>query len=47
MIIMKNVLVATDFEEASDAALVYGRALTRTFGASRHLLHVTDLRKAG
>ena len=42
MIILKNVLVATDFEEASDAALVYGRALARTFGESLHLLDVTE-----
>ena len=27
MIVLKNVLVATDFDSASDAALVYGRAL--------------------
>jgi len=42
MIVLKNVLVATDFGPASDAALAYGRALTRTFGASLHLLHVVE-----
>jgi nucleotide-binding universal stress UspA family protein len=42
MIVLKNVLVATDFEAASDAALIYGRALARTFGASLHLLHVAE-----
>ena len=42
MIVLKNVLVATDFEAASDAALVYGRALARTFGASLHLIHVVE-----
>jgi nucleotide-binding universal stress UspA family protein len=42
MIVLKNVLVATDFEPASDAALVYGRALGRTFGASLHLIHVAE-----
>jgi nucleotide-binding universal stress UspA family protein len=42
MILMKNVLVATDFGEASDTALDYGRALARTFGARLHLLHVTE-----
>jgi nucleotide-binding universal stress UspA family protein len=42
MIVLKNILVATDFEAASDAALVYGRALARTFGASLHLLHVAE-----
>jgi nucleotide-binding universal stress UspA family protein len=42
MIVLKNVLVATDSEPASDAALVYGRALARTFGASLHLIHVAE-----
>jgi universal stress protein A len=42
MIVLKRVLVATDFEPASDAALVYGRALARSFGASLHLLHVAE-----
>ena len=32
MILLKNILVATDFGEASDAALTYGRDLARTFG---------------
>ena len=42
MITLKHVLVATDFEAASDAALVYGRALARRFGASLDLLHVAE-----
>jgi nucleotide-binding universal stress UspA family protein len=42
MIVLKNLLVATDFEAASDAALVYGRALAGAFGASLHLLHVAE-----
>jgi nucleotide-binding universal stress UspA family protein len=42
MIALKRVLVATDFSEAADAALSYGRALARTFGATLHVLHVTD-----
>jgi nucleotide-binding universal stress UspA family protein len=42
MILLNHVLVATDFGEASDAALSYGRALARTFGAKLHLLHVTE-----
>jgi nucleotide-binding universal stress UspA family protein len=42
MIALKNILVATDFGEASDAALVYGRALARTFGARLHVLHVCE-----
>ena len=39
MIALKNILVATDFSEPSDAALAYGRELARTFGAL-HLVHV-------
>ena len=42
MIRIQNVLVATDFSEASAAAMDYGRALARTFGASLHLLHVIE-----
>jgi nucleotide-binding universal stress UspA family protein len=40
MIAFKNVLVATDFSEASDAALAYGRALARSLGAALHVVHV-------
>jgi nucleotide-binding universal stress UspA family protein len=42
MVILKNVLVATDFGETSDAALTYGRDLARTFGARLHVLHVAE-----
>jgi len=42
MIALKNILVATDFSEPSDAALAYGRALARTFGATLHVVHVVD-----
>jgi nucleotide-binding universal stress UspA family protein len=42
MILIKNVLVATDFSAPSDAALNYGRELARTFGATLHVLHVAD-----
>jgi nucleotide-binding universal stress UspA family protein len=42
MIALKNILVATDFEEAADAALTYGRTLAHAFGATLHVLHVTD-----
>ena len=42
MIALKNILVATDFGEAADAALAYGRELARTFGATLHVLHVAD-----
>ena len=42
MIALRNILVATDFGEASHAALVYGRALARVFGATLHVVHVTE-----
>ena len=42
MIRIKNVLVATDFSEPSDAALNYGRELARSFDATLHVLHVAD-----
>ena len=42
MIVLKNVLVATDFSPPSEAALTYARALSRTFGASLHVLHVAE-----
>jgi nucleotide-binding universal stress UspA family protein len=42
MILIKNVLVATDFSEPSAAALDYGRELARTFSATLHVLHVAD-----
>jgi nucleotide-binding universal stress UspA family protein len=42
MIRMKNVLVATDFSEPSEAALQYGRELARTFDAMLHVVHVAD-----
>ena len=42
MIALKRVLVATDFGEAADVALNYGRELARTFGARLDVLHVCD-----
>jgi nucleotide-binding universal stress UspA family protein len=42
MIAIKNVLVATDFSPSSHTALMYGRALARTFGGKLHVLHVTE-----
>jgi len=40
----KKILVATDFSEASDAALVYGKNLAKAFGAQLHVLHVMENR---
>jgi len=42
MIALRNILVATDFGPAADAAMTYGRALARTFGARLHLLHAME-----
>ncbi|HJZ76056.1 MAG TPA: universal stress protein [Vicinamibacterales bacterium] len=42
MIVLKRVLVTTDFSSASDAGLAYGRALARRFAASLHVLHVSE-----
>jgi nucleotide-binding universal stress UspA family protein len=42
MIVLKDVLVATDFSPQSEAALTYGRGLARAFGATLHVLHVTE-----
>lgn len=41
MITIKTILVATDFQPASDNALRYGRALAGRFGARLHVFHVT------
>ena len=42
MIAIKNVLVATDFGEAAETALAYGRELAGRFGATLHALHVAE-----
>jgi nucleotide-binding universal stress UspA family protein len=42
MIALKRVLVATDFGEAAEAALTYGREFARTFGAKLHVVHVVE-----
>lgn len=42
MIAIKNVLVATDFSPVAETALVYGRALARTFGGRLHVMHVVE-----
>ena len=42
MMTLKRILVATDFGEAADVALTYGRELARTFGATLDVLHVAD-----
>jgi nucleotide-binding universal stress UspA family protein len=42
MIALKHVAVATDFGDAADAALAYGRALAMELGATLHVVHATD-----
>ena len=37
-----TILVATDFSEASDAALSYAKSLAKAFGATIHVLHVLE-----
>jgi len=42
MMILKQILVATDFSDTSDAALLYGRELAMRFDARLHVLHVAQ-----
>ena len=42
MIVLKKVLVATDFGPASESALRYAQALARGFAAELHVLHVVE-----
>jgi nucleotide-binding universal stress UspA family protein len=42
MISLHRILVATDFGEAAEAALSYGRELARAFHATLTVLHVAD-----
>lgn len=42
MIAIKNVLVATDFSEASVAAVDYAREIVRRYQAVLHVVHVVD-----
>ena len=39
-IVLRQILVPTDFSDESHAALAYGAALAETFSASLHVLHV-------
>src|SRR6516162_6211962 len=42
MLAINNILVATDFGEAADSALAYGRELASRFGATLHVLNVAE-----
>jgi len=42
MVVLQNILVATDFSEPSAVALAYGRDLARSYGATLHILHIVE-----
>jgi nucleotide-binding universal stress UspA family protein len=42
MIALNRILVATDFGPAAQAALTYGRALAKNFGATLTVMHVAE-----
>ena len=42
MIVLKKILVPTDFSDCSAAAVAYGRGMASVFGAELHLLHVVQ-----
>jgi nucleotide-binding universal stress UspA family protein len=42
MIVLRNILVATDFSEPSAVALAYGRDLARSYESALHVLHVVQ-----
>ena len=42
MVVLKKILVATDFSEPSTVAMAYGRDLARSYGAVLHVLHVVE-----
>jgi nucleotide-binding universal stress UspA family protein len=42
MVVLKNILVATDFSEPSEVAMAYGRDLARSYNATLHVLHVIE-----
>jgi len=42
MLTLKIVLVPTDFSDASESALRYGKAMAEKFGAALHVVHVME-----
>lgn len=42
MVVLKNILVATDFGEPSAVAMAYGRDMARSYNATLHVLHVVE-----
>ena len=42
MVVLKNILVATDFGGPSAVAMAYGRDLCRSYDTTLHVLHVVE-----
>jgi len=42
MVVLKKILVATDFSDPSGVALAYGRDLARNYGARLNVIHVVE-----
>jgi len=42
MLILKTVLVPTDFSDASESVFRYGKVMAEAFGASLHVVHVME-----
>src|SRR5689334_19942318 len=42
MVVIKRILIATDFSEPSGVALAYARDLARSYGAQMYVLHVVE-----
>ena len=42
MIALRNILVPHDFSESSEAAMRYGMELARMFGATLHIVHISE-----
>jgi nucleotide-binding universal stress UspA family protein len=42
VIVLRNILVATDFSEAAAVGLEYGRELARRYDATLHVFHAID-----
>jgi nucleotide-binding universal stress UspA family protein len=42
MVVLRDILVATDFSDPSTVAMAYGRELARSYNARLHVLHVVE-----
>lgn len=43
MLAITNILIATDFSDASETALNHARAMAKAFGSRLHVLHVVEV----